>query len=108
LGGLFNFKPNAHDKPDIAPSRGEEKIDSVGRAPQSLGSAYPLRVKPGNTHREQMFSALPLKADIRRAAWDVRFVPNPDIAGTGCFKKTDCQLETVIFPLPAQVLHRTG
>jgi hypothetical protein len=32
-------------------------------------------VKRRNTRYEQMFSALPLKADIRRAGWDVRCVP---------------------------------
>jgi len=40
----------------------------------------PLRVKRRNTHCEQMFSASPPEADIRRAGSDVRVVqPIPDI-----------------------------
>jgi hypothetical protein len=39
----------------------------------------PLWVKTGKAQCEHMTSALPLKADIRRAAWDVRFVPTGDI-----------------------------
>jgi hypothetical protein len=37
-------------------------------------------VKRRNTHSEQMFSGLPLEADIRRAGWNVRVVPIAEVA----------------------------
>jgi hypothetical protein len=38
-----------------------------------------LGLKRRNTHHEQMFSALPLKADICRQSGHVRFVPTGDM-----------------------------
>src|SRR6266550_1341699 len=40
----------------------------------------PFWVKTGNTQREQMTSALPLRADIAQQTRHVRFVPKRDIA----------------------------
>ena|SRR5258706_11922523 len=39
-----------------------------------------LWVKTGNTQREQMTSALPLRADIAQQTRHVRFVPTTDVA----------------------------
>jgi|GraSoi_2013_20cm_1033751.scaffolds.fasta_scaffold26190_3 hypothetical protein len=43
------------------------------------GGRSPLWVKTGKAHYEHIFSALPLKADIRRAGRDVRKVPNSEV-----------------------------
>jgi hypothetical protein len=46
------------------------------------GGRCPFRVQRRNTHSEQMFSGLPLEADIRRAGWNVRVVPQADNASS--------------------------
>jgi hypothetical protein len=39
----------------------------------------PLWVKTGKAQCEQMFSALPLKADVAQRGRHVRFVPKPEV-----------------------------
>jgi hypothetical protein len=41
--------------------------------------SLPLRVKTGKAQREHMFSGLLPKADIRRAGFDFRVVPIPEV-----------------------------
>jgi hypothetical protein len=61
---------------------GSRRAETGCAAATGNSGQSPLWVKTGKAQREQMFSALPLKADIAEHGRHVRLVPKPEVASS--------------------------
>ena len=89
------------EEPSRTRHQGKALVDALcdSKAGVSCGSwPGPLRVKTGKAQREQMFSALPLRADIAQCSRHVGFVPGTDIVGPATQASGD--LVDQVEPLP--------
>src|SRR5258706_13660708 len=57
--------------------------DGTGISPEKDAAPIPMTI----FQCEQMFSELPLKADLARCSWHVANVPNPDVARRSTINK---------------------